>query len=202
MGTVAYGAPASAYGSCGKVVPNTLLKVIDLESGEALGAGERGEICIQGPQVMVGYSNNDKATAETLKGGWLHTGDIGFYDKEENIFIVDRLKELIKVKGFQVAPAELEDVIRSIPDVADVGVIGIPCSRNGEVPRAYVVKAAGSGLNEEAVANQVAKRLSKNKRLLGGVEFVEIIPKSPAGKILRKELKSQFFMKTIPTSFD
>merc|ERR1719150_3560919 len=118
------------HGSCGRVVPNTQIKVVDINSGDNIGPGSQmtGEICLRGPQVMMGYFNNQAETDNTLKDGWLHTGDICY-----------RLKELIKVKGLQVAPAELEDVIRSIPEVTDVAVIGIECPRNGEVPRAYVV---------------------------------------------------------------
>merc|ERR1712059_159151 len=102
----------------------------------------------------MGYLNNEAATKETIVDGWLHTGDIGHYDQDENIFIVDRLKELIKVKGFQVAPAELEDTIRGLKDVQDVAVIGIPCPRNGEIPRAYVV-ASNARLNEDDVYRQI-----------------------------------------------
>merc|ERR1719334_2960334 len=89
------------YGSCGNIVPNTHLKIVDLDSGSALGPNSRGEVCIKGPQIMNGYRNREEATRETIKDGWLHTGDIGYYDEKENLYIVDRLKELIKVKGFQ-----------------------------------------------------------------------------------------------------
>jgi len=133
----------------------------------------------------------EEATRETIKDGWLHTGDIGYYDQGENLFIVDRLKELIKVKGYQVAPAELEDVIRSIPEATDVAVIGVDDDRYGEVPRAYVVRSSSS-LQEADVAQHVASRLSPYKHLKGGVEFVDTIPKSAAGKILRKDLKSDY----------
>lgn len=121
----------------------------------------------------------------------LHTGDIGYYDDGGNLFIVDRLKELIKVKGFQVAPAELEDVIRSIPEASDVAVIGVPSDRQGEVPRAYVVRS-DPNLTEDMVAAVVADRLSPFKHLAGGVQFVDSIPKSAAGKILKKELRDDF----------
>jgi len=180
-------------GSCGKILPNSELKVVDLESGQNLGPGSKnkGEICIRGPQVMKGYLNNDTETKHTMRDGWIHTGDIGYFDEDENIFISDRLKELIKVKGYQVAPAELEDVIRSIPEVTDVAVIGIDCPRNGEVPRAYVVTSA-SDLNEEQIKSFVASKLSPYKHLQGGVKYVKEIPKSPAGKILRKDLKKDF----------
>ena len=183
----------AVHGSCGRAVPNTQIKVVDINSGHSLGPGPEstGEICVRGPQVMMGYFNNQAATEDTLKEGWLHTGDIGYYDQAGNVYICDRLKELIKVKGMQVAPAELEDVIRSIPEVTDVAVIGIEHERDGEVPRAYVVTSS-SQLSPGQVENFVAERLSKFKHLKGGVAFVKEIPKSAAGKILRKDLKAQY----------
>ena len=180
-------------GSCGKILPNSELKVVDLVTGENLGPGDKnkGEICIRGPQVMKGYLNNDAETKHTMRDGWIHTGDIGYYDQDENIYISDRLKELIKVKGYQVAPAELEDVIRSIPEVTDVAVIGIDCPRNGEAPRAYVVSSSPD-LDEKRIQSFVASKLSPYKHLEGGVVLVTEIPKSPAGKILRKDLKADY----------
>jgi len=178
-------------GSCGKILANSQMKVVDLDSGEAVVAGERGEVCIKGPQVMRGYRDRQEETEQTIQDQWLHTGDIGYYDEGENLFIVDRLKELIKVKGFQVAPAELEDVIRSIPEASDVAVIGVASAREGEVPRAYVVRSC-STLTEKLVASHVATRLSPYKHLAGGVQFVDSIPKSAAGKILKKELREDF----------
>ena len=147
-------------------------------------------VCIQ---VMPGYFKNPAATAETLVEGWCHTGDIGFYDEQGRVFIEDRKKELIKVKGLQVAPAELENVLRGLDGVADVAVVGVPDHRAGELPRAYVVKKGEQqGLTEEQVKSHVAKALAPHKQLGGGVEFLEEIPKSAAGKILRKDLKAAF----------
>lgn len=178
-------------GSCGQLLPNTRMKVLDLVTGEERGAGEDGELCFEGPQVMPGYFKNEKATSETLIDGWIHTGDIGHYDENGSVYIVDRKKELIKVKGLQVAPAELENSIRGIPGVMDVAVIGIPNERAGEVPRAYIVKSIDD-LKEETIINTIAEQLSKHKHLAGGVEFVDAIPKSAAGKILRKDLKAAY----------
>merc|ERR1719493_12324 len=178
-------------GSTGQLVPNTKMKVVHLETGDVMGADETGELCFQGPQVMPGYFKNEKATAETLIDGLIHTGDIGYYDETHSVFIVDRKKELIKVKGLQVAPAELENLIRSQEGVLDVAVIGIPDERAGELPRAYVVKA-NDNLEEKDVQEFVAKALSKHKHLAGGVEFIREIPKSAAGKILRKDLKAAY----------
>lgn len=178
-------------GSVGQVIPSTKMKVVDLGTGESVGPGETGELCFQGPQVMAGYLNNPTATDETIVEGWLHTGDIGHYDQQENVFIVDRVKELIKVKGLQVAPAELEDTIRRIPNVKDVAVIGIEDERAGEVPRAFVVRGDET-LDEDTIKEFVASQLSTYKHLEGGVEFVPEILKSAAGKILRKDIKAAY----------
>ena len=141
-------------------------------------------------QVMPGYFKNTAATAETLVDDWCHTGDIGYYDEQGRVFIEDRKKELIKVKGLQVAPAELENVLRGLEGVADVAVVGVPDQRAGELPRAYVVKKGD--LTEEQVKSHVAEALAPHKHLSGGVEFLAEIPKSAAGKILRKDLKAAF----------
>lgn len=185
--------PVEAYkpGSTGVVIPNTMAKIVDLSTGETLGPGVEGELCIHGPQVMKGYYRNEKATQETIdKDGWLHTGDIAKMDENENVYIVDRLKELIKVKGLQVAPAELEDLLRRHPAVVDVAVIGLPDERAGEVPRAYVVLSPESDVTQDEIADYVAKEVAPHKRLLGGVCFTDKIPKSATGKILRRELKA------------
>jgi len=181
------------HGSCGKLLSNTKMKIVDLTNGENKGPGKEntGEICIQGPQMMLGYLNNPEETSKTIQEGWLHTGDIGYYDDDGNVYICDRLKELIKVKGHQVAPAELEDLIRGIDEVTDVAVIGIPDERQGEVPRAYIVKS-DENLQASKIEEYIADRLSSFKHLKGGVAFVKEIPKSAAGKILRKDLKSKY----------
>ena len=140
---------------------------------------------------MPGYFKNATATAETLVDDWCHTGDIGYYDSQGRVFIEDRKKELIKVKGLQVAPAELENVLRGLDGVADVAVVGVPDQRAGELPRAYIVKK-GEDLTEEQVKSYAAKVLAPHKQLAGGVEFLNEIPKSAAGKILRKDLKKAF----------
>jgi 4-coumarate--CoA ligase len=146
---------------------------------------------------MKGYLNNPKATADTmLEGNWLRTGDIGYYDKEENLFIVDRLKELIKVKGFQVPPAELENLLRSHPEIADAGVIGVPHDKTGEAPRAYVIRKAESNLTQEAVQEYVKREAAEYKQLSGGVRFVEELPKAPSGKIVRRMLVANYDKET------
>jgi len=181
-------------GSCGTVIPGTLGKVIDLDSGKCLGPMEKGEICVRGPQVMKGYFKNEEATKNCIVNGWFHTGDIGYYDEDGCFYIVDRLKELIKVKGLQVAPAELEDILRQVPDVVDVAVIGIPHEVWGELPRAYIVRKSDS-LTENNIHIFLHGKISKHKELKGGIEFVSIIPKAASGKILRRELKADYLAK-------
>lgn len=177
-------------GSIGPAVPDTECKLIDPESGEEAGDGERGEVWVRGPQVMKGYLNNAEATAETIDAdGWLHTGDVGVRDSDGYYEIVDRLKELIKFKGFQVAPAELEALIINHPGVADVAVIGVPDDEAGELPKAFVVPA-GNELDHDALMAYVAEQVSPQKRIRL-VEEIDEIPKSPSGKILRRRLRDE-----------
>ncbi|HZN06137.1 MAG TPA: 4-coumarate--CoA ligase family protein [Pyrinomonadaceae bacterium] len=174
------------FGSVGVPAPNTECKIVDLETGEAVGPGERGEVCVRGPQVMKGYLNRPDATAQTIDpDGWLHTGDIGYADEDGHFFIVDRAKELIKYKGFQVPPAELEAVLLTHPCVLDAAVIPCPDDEAGEVPKAIVVLREDS--EPEAIMEFVAERVAPHKRIRY-VEFVNTIPKSPSGKILRRLL--------------
>jgi len=174
------------FGSVGVPAPNTECKIVDLETGEALGHGQRGEVCVRGPQVMKGYLNKPEATAATIdEDGWLHTGDIGYADEDGHFFIVDRAKELIKYKGLQVAPAELEAVLVTHPCVADAAVIPCPDEEAGEVPKAIVVLRQAS--EPEAIMEFVAERVAPHKRIRY-LEVVDTIPKSPSGKILRRVL--------------
>ena len=174
------------FGSVGVPAPNTECKIIDLESGAPLGPGERGEVCVRGPQVMTGYLNNPEATAQTIDAdGWLHTGDIGYADEDGHFYIVDRAKELIKYKGFQVPPAELEAVLLTHPCVADAAVIPYPDDEAGEVPKGIIVLREPA--EPAALLEFVAARVAPHKRIRH-VEFVDKIPKSPSGKILRRVL--------------
>ncbi|XVF06898.1 hypothetical protein REPUB_Repub06bG0090800 [Reevesia pubescens] len=178
-------------GSCGTVVRNAELKVIDPETGCSLGYNQPGEICIRGSQIMKGYLNDPTATASTIDvEGWLHTGDIGYVDEDDEIFIVDRVKEIIKFKGFQVPPAELECLLVSHPSIADAAVVPQKDEVAGEVPVAFVVRSNGSELTEEAVKEFIAKQVVFYKRL-HKVHFIHAIPKSPSGKILRKDLRAK-----------
>lgn len=187
------------FASVGYPTPDTECKIVSVSGDDfkGLGPNESGELWFRGPQIMLGYHKNDKATNETIThDGWLRTGDIGHYDENNQFYVTDRLKELIKVKGFQVPPAELEEILRDHPLLADAAVIGIPDRQRGEVPRAYVVKKKGAEVDEDAIKNFVKAKVAKYKRLEGGVEFIEAIPKNATGKILRRELKAKFDAKS------
>ncbi|MFI5283030.1 MAG: 4-coumarate--CoA ligase family protein [Candidatus Dormibacterales bacterium] len=176
-------------GSVGMIVPNTECKIVDVATGSELGRNEDGEIWIRGPQVMKGYLNNPEATRNAIdQDGFFHTGDIGHVDDREMFFIVDRLKELIKYKGFQVAPAELEALLLSHPKIADAAVIGVLDEEGEEVPKAFVV--VKEPLDPEEIMEFVAARVAPHKKVRR-VEIVEQIPKSPTGKILRRVLRDK-----------
>jgi acyl-CoA synthetase (AMP-forming)/AMP-acid ligase II len=176
-------------GSVGSTVPNTECKIADVAAGTELGRNEDGEIWIRGPQVMRGYLNNAEATRSSIDAdGFFHTGDIGHIDDHDQYFIVDRLKELIKYKGFQVAPAELEALLLSHPNIADVAVIGVLDEEGEEVPKAFVV-LKGTASPEE-IMEFVAARVAPHKKIRR-VEVVDQIPKSPTGKILRRILRDR-----------
>ncbi|CAH1783073.1 unnamed protein product [Owenia fusiformis] len=181
--------------SIGVPVPNTDAKIVDVETGEKLGPNQDGELCVRGPQVMKGYLKNKEATDKTIIDGWLHTGDIARFADDGHTYIVDRLKELIKYKGFQVAPAELEDLLVKHPSIADAAVIGIPDERAGELPRAYVVLNPGQDMDPDEVASYIEQKVAPTKKLRGGVEIVSEIPKSASGKILRRFLKANYLNK-------
>jgi len=178
-------------GGCGHLVPNTIAKVVDLETGEPLGPEQEGELCVSGPQVMLGYHRNRRATKNTVKEGWLHTGDVAKYREDGQFIIIDRLKELIKVKGYQVAPSELEDLIRQHEGVTEVAVTGVPDERAGELPRAYVIRK-NRKVQEQDIMKFVAAHVAPHKKLQG-VMMVDSLPKNQTGKVLRRELKAQVF---------
>lgn len=185
--------PVSAprAGSVGLTVPETSCRIVDTQSGEYLGPHQEGEIWVKGPQVMKGYLNNAKATAETIDSdSWLHTGDIGYFDEDGYLFIVDRLKELIKFKGFQVAPAEIEATLLAHEKITDAAVIGIADDEAGEVPLAFVVLAPDRTLTEDEIKQHVVENLATYKQVQR-IEFTSAIPKSASGKILRRVLRDQ-----------
>ncbi|MFK0073673.1 AMP-binding protein [Arthrobacter woluwensis] len=181
-------------GSCGYTVPNMDIRIVDLATGEdidppAEGVSEPGHLLCRGPNVMVGYLNLPEATAETLDAdGFLHTGDIATVSSTGVVSIVDRLKELIKYKGYQIPPAELEALLLTHPEVADVAVVGAFDEDHQEVPKAFVVRQPGSELDAAAVMEFVAAHVAPHKKVRQ-VEFLDAIPKSASGKILRRELR-------------
>nr|QXO33284.1 4CL [Carya cathayensis] len=178
-------------GACGTVVRNAEMKIVDPETGASLPRNQPGEICIRGDQIMKGYINDPEATKGTVdKEGWLHTGDVGLIDDEDELFIVDRLKELIKYKGFQVAPAELEALLLTHPNISDAAVVPMKDDLAGEVPVAFVARSNGSTITEDEIKKFVSKQVVFYKRV-NRVFFIDVIPKSPSGKILRKELKAK-----------
>lgn len=175
-------------GSAGVCVSNTECKIVDITTGGELEANQEGEVCVRGPQVMKGYLNNPTATADMLEAdGWLHTGDIGYFDAEGYLYIVDRLKELIKYKGMQVAPAELEAILLTHPAVADVAVIPRPDEEAGEIPKACIVLRPGISASTDELMTYVAGRVAPHKKIRR-IEFIEQVPKSASGKILRRVL--------------
>lgn len=177
-------------GSVGKLVPNTLCKIVCPTTEKELeNIGDVGELCVKGPQVMKGYLHNQKATDDLIKDGWLYTGDCGYFKENGAFVITDRLKELIKYKGFQVAPAELEDLLLNHPGIQDAAVIGMPDDEAGELPRAYIVKKPDQDVSAGEISHYVENNAAPYKKLRGGVQFIDAIPKAPSGKILRRLLR-------------
>ncbi|KAG9240131.1 amp dependent CoA ligase-like protein [Calycina marina] len=195
------------FGSSGSILPGFTCKIIDAEGKDVTAYNEPGELVVRSPSVVLGYLNNDKADAETFikdhdsAERWMRTGDEAVLRKapsgNEHVFIVDRIKELIKVKGLQVAPAELEAHILTHPSVADCAVIPVPDDASGEVAKAFVVKSSSVSVeeNDRITARDIAKYVEEHKArhkwLKGGVEFIDVIPKSPSGKILRRLLRDK-----------
>jgi acyl-CoA synthetase (AMP-forming)/AMP-acid ligase II len=179
-------------GSAGVLLPNVEMKVVDCNDGKTLlGYNQEGELAFRTPSAMRGYLNNKQATDDTIKDGWLFTGDIGYIDEDGHVFIVDRLKELIKYKGFQVPPAELEGLLLKHDAVADCAVIGVPDQEAGEIPKAYIVKKKGyENITAKDIMDFVSKHVNPQKRVRL-IEFTHEIPKTATGKILRRFLRSK-----------
>jgi acyl-CoA synthetase (AMP-forming)/AMP-acid ligase II len=179
----------ASQGSAGKLISNQEARVVDYSTGEDLGPNQPGEIWLRGPNIMQGYLNQPEASRNTIDSeGWLHTGDIGYIDAEGYLFIVDRIKELIKYKGLQIAPAELEAVLLAHPAVADAAVIGRADEEAGEVPKAFVVLKGP--VSAEELLEFVSEKVAPYKRIRK-LEFIDQIPKSASGKILRRVLVEQ-----------
>ncbi|XP_050233854.1 4-coumarate--CoA ligase-like 9 [Mercurialis annua] len=179
--------------SVGRVTTYCIVKIVDPETNVPLLPGEQGELWISGPMIMKGYVGDPKATFVVLTSDrWLRTGDLCYIDKEGYVFVVDRLKDLIKYKGYQVAPAELEQLLQSHPEIIDAAVVPYPDEEVGEVPFAFVVKHCHSSLNERNIMDYVSKQVAPYKKVRR-VAFISSIPKSPSGKILRKDLRKMNF---------
>ncbi|CAA6671205.1 unnamed protein product [Spirodela intermedia] len=182
-GNPALGRATAKRNSVGFVLPNLEVKFVDPDTGRSLPRNVPGELCVRSQCVMQGYHKNKEETERTVdSAGWLHTGDVGYIDDDGDVFIVDRIKELIKYKGFQVAPAELEDVLLSHPSVQDAAVFPLPDEEAGEIPAACVVMARAAGESEEEI--------------MGSLHFVDAIPKSPSGKIMRRFLRDELLKKS------
>ncbi|CAL5028302.1 unnamed protein product [Urochloa decumbens] len=182
----------SKKNSVGYILPNLEVKFVDPETGRSLPENTPGEVCVRSQAVMQGYYKRKEETEHTIDAkGWLHTGDIGYIDGDGDVFIVDRIKELIKYKGFQVAPAELEAVLLSHPSVEDAAVFGVPDEEAGEVPVGCVVRRRGAAESEADVMAYVAARVASYKKIRV-LRFVDAIPKSVSGKILRRQLRDEF----------
>jgi 4-coumarate--CoA ligase len=193
LSPVSHATPSGMFkpGSVGVTVPHTEVEIVDPGTQARLGVDQDGEVWVRGPQVMKGYLNNESATKATIDDdGWLHTGDVGHIDADGHLFIVDRLKELIKYKGFQVPPAELEALLLTHPQIADAAVIGLPDDEAGEVPAAYVVLKQGHDTTAADIQRFVAERVA-TYRQIRKLTFIDAIPKSPSGKILRRVLRDQ-----------
>lgn len=180
-------------GAVGKLLPSTEMRIVSIEDpGKDVGTGTDGEILIRGPQVMKGYLGRPEATAEMIDAdGWVHTGDVGRVDADGWLHVVDRVKELIKYKGYQVAPADLEALLLTHESVADAAVIGVYDSEGNEIPKAYVVRQpAAQDLTADDVMAYVAGQVAPYKKVRR-VEFIEAVPRAASGKILRRELRDR-----------
>lgn len=192
-GAISADSRVSKTNSIGVLWKGFRAKVVDQETGDALPCNKPGELCFKGDQIMLGYMKNEEETANAIDAdGWLHTGDIVYYDKDKEFFIVGRIKELIKYKGFQVPPVELEAILLGHPDVRDTAVFGIPDDIAGELPMAVVVLKPNVSVDERELIDFVDKQVSSPKKLRGGIKFLNEVPKNANGKIMRRALTEKY----------
>jgi acyl-CoA synthetase (AMP-forming)/AMP-acid ligase II len=176
-------------GAISPVLPNMEIRIVD-DDFKDVEPGQPGEIIVRGPFVTNGYYDNEEATKATFRDGWFCTGDIGV-ERKGKFYVVDRKKELLKYKGLQIAPAELENHLITHPQILEAAVVGIPIEGGSEVPRAYVVLRKAGTLSEEDVKQYVKDYFADYKQLRGGVRFIDELPKNAIGKILRRELRDR-----------
>lgn len=177
-------------GSIGKVAPGVTMKVVDTETGKILPPYAVGEMCVKSPAVLKRYINKEFTEEDMDKDGFWHLGDVGYYDDDEYLYYSARLKEVMKYKGQQIAPAELENILVKHPDILECCVVGKTCiEQGGELPAAFIVKRPGSNPTQEEIHSFLSGKVIDEKKLRGGIFFVDSIPKSPVGKVLRSELK-------------
>ncbi|XP_011872345.1 PREDICTED: 4-coumarate--CoA ligase 1-like [Vollenhovia emeryi] len=189
-GLVTLQLPSHKNGSCGTVTKNVQIKIVDQESGKVLGPNQSGEIWVKSAIIMNGYYRNPEATKSTIdEEGWLHSGDIGYVDDDGELFIIDRIKELIKYRGYQISPGEIEGVLITHPAVMEAAVISIPHALDDEHPLAYITKKPGAKETEQELIDFVAKNMMDHHKLRAGVVFLETFPYTGSGKIARKDLK-------------
>ncbi|KAL6434387.1 hypothetical protein ACFW04_006056 [Cataglyphis niger] len=183
--------PNHKNGSCGTVIQNVQIKIVDPENGKILGPNQSGEIWIKAATMMNGYHRNPEATKNTIdEEGWLHSGDIGYFDEDGELFIIDRIKELIKYRGYQISPGEIEDVLLSHPAVLEVAVVAVPHEIDDEHPIAYVTKRPDVKVTEQELIEFVANNMMDQYKLRAGVIFLDSFPYTGSGKIARKDLKA------------
>ncbi|KAJ0963642.1 hypothetical protein J5N97_028764 [Dioscorea zingiberensis] len=189
--TLCDGVKGRFHASIGRLIPTMQAKIRDLRTGKALSHNKYGELLVRGPPLMKGYLNNQEATSLAIdEEGWLHTGDLCYIDMRGLIYVVDRIKELIKYKAYQVAPAELEEILQTHPDVHDVAVIPYPNEEAGEIPMACVVRKPGSTVEEDELISFMENKVAPYKKIRKAI-FVDVIPRSPSGKILRRLIKAK-----------
>ncbi|XP_014260330.1 4-coumarate--CoA ligase 1-like [Cimex lectularius] len=177
------------YGSVGQVIPGMTVKITDLESGKEQGPREEGEICVKSDYFMAGYMNKNLETTDLDSEGWWHMGDAGYYDEKGYLYFTSRIKEIMKYRGVQISPFELEAILYRHPDVIEASIVGKPHDIDGDWPTAFVVKRSNSPLTENELCAIVEENVSDSKKLRGGVHFLPSLPKSAVGKILHGELK-------------
>ncbi|XP_016768747.1 4-coumarate--CoA ligase 1 isoform X3 [Apis mellifera] len=190
-GIITIQSSTATSGSCGIVIPNCQIKIIDIETGKTLGPNQTGELCAKTWTMMTGYHKNCEATKNIFdKNGWLHSGDLAYYNENGEVFIVDRLKEIIKYKGYQISPNKIENLLQSHPAVLEVGVVGIPHPIYDELPIAFISKVPNKEVSEEELSKMVASNMMDIYKLRGGIKFLPSLPHTPSGKISRKKLRA------------